>query len=596
MSIRIPIRLAVLCGWALMLSSVWASTGGTEIPYQVRFRGVEPALRRDLESVSTLRALRNRPPVSMRQLELRAGRDRERFVTVLRSHGYYAASVEVRLRQNRRRTQVRFVVDTGPVYRFRTVRVDVRDAPPGESIHFVPAEATRLQPGEPAEARLVERAESRVTAWLGGKGYPFAQVVERDIRVEHRARAMDVTLYVEAGPQAVFGDTDLAGLKAVDEDFIRAKLPWAPGDPFDAAALQRGQRRLMAADLFNAVRIVRGTELDEDGALPLTVEVTERRPRSVTLGAGYRSDEGARGTVGWEHRNLRGRGERLTLSATLSEIGYVAQSRWRKPDVMRIDQNLTWQVRAALEEPDAYRSRHVGKLLRLDRPWRPGWLVSAGTGFKYASVREDDEEDRFGLLYFPVQLDADRSNDVLDPTRGWRLSLSGAPYRDFVDSEVVFFKSRGSLTGYVPLLKRPELTAAGRVVLGHIAGASRDAVPADERYYAGGGGSVRGYRYQSVGPLEEDDRPLGGKTLTLASAELRWRINQEFGLAAFLDGGTVFEESWPGSTDDLLWGAGAGVRYFTPFGPLRLDIAFPVSRRTGVDDAFQFYISLGQTY
>ncbi len=579
-----------------LVVSVHAEDSALEIRYRVRISGVaDRDLRNDLMSVSDTEALQDRPPISIMQLRRRAERDVPRFIQVLRSHGHYDASVDVRLRTDRTPARVRFEIEPGPLYKFRDVRIvprtDDNDKP-----RPPPPEKVGLVPGEPALARAIIRAEDRIVQALRGEGYPFARADERDVRVEHAARAVDVTYRYHAGDFAVFGETDVDGLSSVRERFVRGKIPWQPGEPFDGRLLRLAQRRMTDSDLFSSVRVVKGEELTDEGALPLQIVLSERRHRSIGFGVGYASDEGARGRVMWEHRNLLREGERLGLLWSASEIGYAVETRFLKPDFLRVDQALRITLRAALDDTDAFRSRNVGGLVGVERTLRRGLLAGLGTGFRYSSVRDATEEKRFGLVYVPVHVDWDTSDDLLDPRGGGRLGVRVAPYRDVIDSEVTFFKGRLSGTRYIGVARRPELDLAVRGVAGSVVGAARDDVPADERFYAGGGGSVRGYEYQSVGPLDEDDSPVGGKSMLLLSSELRWRINNEFGLVGFVDGGTAFADSVPEDLDDVLWGAGFGVRYFTPVGPLRFDLAFPLDRRSGVDEAYQFYISLGQAF
>lgn len=577
------------------LTSSVADSSALEIKYRVRIRGVEDrALHNDLTSVSDTIELIKRPPISEMQLRRRAERDVPRFLQVLRAHGYYASSVDVRIRTDRKPARIRYVVDQGPRYTFRAIRIhpadELPDAPPAPL-----PEEVGLTPGAPAVAQRIIQADSRIVQVLGRRGYPFARIADREVRVEHGARAVDVDYTFREGPSAVFGRTTFRGLSSVRERFVRGKIPWQPGDPYDGRLLRLAQRRIANADLFSAVRVIHADELTPEGALPLRVELSERKHRTVGFGAGYASDEGVRGRVSWEHRNLFRKGERLGIVWSVSEIGYASEARFTKPDFRRVDQALKFSLRAALDEPDAFRSRNIVGLVAVDRELRPGLIVGAGTGLKYASIRDAGEKNRFGLVYFPFNMDWDHSDDLLDPRRGGRLSLSMAPYRDFIDSEVAFVKGRMGATRYVQMTRRPELDLAVRLAAGVITGAGRDDVPADERLYAGGGGTIRGYEYQSVGPLD-GTTPLGGKSMTLFSVELRWRLNQEFGLVVFADGGGVYADSTPNAGDEVRWGSGAGLRYFTPVGPLRFDLAFPLNRRSGVDDAYQFYISLGQAF
>jgi translocation and assembly module TamA len=271
------------------------------------------------------------------------------------------------------------------------------------------------------------------------------------------------------------------------------------------------------------------------------------------------------------------------------------ESAFRKPGFLHPDQTLVAEAGAGVESPEAYSSRHLRTAIGLERAISEDLVAGGGIGFKVSRVDQLGEEERYGLISLPLRLDWDRSDDLLDPRRGWRLGLRLTPFTEVLNEEMTFVRARASLTHYLPLLKDPGLVLATRWALGSMFGAERDEIPADERFYAGGGGSIRGLPFQSAGPLEGDD-PLGGRSLVEVSAELRMRLTESLGLAAFIDGGRAFEKSIPESEGDTLWGAGLGVRYYTFLGPLRLDLAVPLDRREGVDDAFQFYVSIGQAF
>ena len=200
------------------------------------------------------------------------------------------------------------------------------------------------------------------------------------------------------------------------------------------------------------------------------------------------------------------------------------------------------------------------------------------------------------MLSLPLHFDWDSSGNLLDPSRGGRVILQLAPFQDIETTDLNFLKSRITATRYLRLLKAPSLVLAGRASLGVINGTSLLDIPPDERFYAGGGGSIRGYAYQSVGPLDEGDDPIGGRSVLELSAELRFMLTDRIGMVTFLDGGSAFASTFPDSSEDLQWAAGLGFRYFTPIGPLRLDVGFPLDRRTEIDDAFQIYVSIGQAF
>lgn len=582
--------------WVLLATFGLGRDGfAEEIRYRVRIEGVpDRDMRRELEQVSVMRALADRPPVSEVQLRRRARRDPPVFQNVFRSRGFYNAAVETVFELDRRRPRVLYVIDLGEPYVLRHVRFV--DAVSGESLGRQDRDELGLGKGRPAEAGRILDAQERLLMRLRSEGRPFPEVVDREVLVVHAARAVDVAFYVRPGEVMDFGAVSFAGLDRTEPSFMNRKIPWDAGDRYDGELVRKARRRFLDADLFSMIRVLTVDEPDDAGRLPIRVEVTERKPRSVSLAGGYRNDQGWWGLAGWEHRNLLRRGERLSLEYGISEEGFGGELLFRRPDVRQVDQSLTFRVRQDVEDTRAYESERVGVLAVFDRPLSGGWHGDLGLGYRYSSVVDALESRDFSLAYLPVGLSLDRSDEPLDPRRGYRLSLGAAPYVDVPDGELFFVKSRVSATLYQPLTRSPEIDWAGRASLAVIAGEARNALPADERYFTGGGGSLRGYPYQTVGPLE-DGTPLGGRSVILLSQELRWRLGRFFGLTAFLDGGTVTEEAWfDEAVDDFRWGTGIGVRYFTPVGPLRLDVAVPLNRRPEIDDPWQFYISLGQAF
>ncbi|MBN2125566.1 MAG: BamA/TamA family outer membrane protein, partial [Deltaproteobacteria bacterium] len=219
----------------------------------------------------------------------------------------------------------------------------------------------------------------------------------------------------------------------------------------------------------------------------------------------------------------------------------------------------------------------------------------AGLGLKTSRVTQTAEEERYSLAFLPMNLEWDTSNDLLDPSRGGRLGMEAIPFLDVSGEGLDFIKNRARYARYFQVSESPWVVLAGRATAGAISGAGRDEIPADERFYAGGGGSIRGYAYQSVGPYR-DGNPVGGSSLLELSLELRTKVSDRLGMVAFLDGGGVFKELNPDPEEELLWGSGLGFRYFTPIGPLRFDVGVPLDRREGIDDAFQIYVTLGQAF
>jgi translocation and assembly module TamA len=382
----------------------------------------------------------------------------------------------------------------------------------------------------------------------------------------------------------------------VREDAARKRLPWRPGEEITAEALAAGRSALFDSGLYSSVVVNLGEEPDAEGRLPVTVELKERLHRSIGIGARYRTDEGLGGNVSWENRNLFGRGERLTIELDGSFIGADLSASFRKPDFWRRDQALIADSSLVYENTDAYESLSAGASAGLERLLAPGMTVSGSLAFRLSQVQERGKDrEEFGLLSLPLLFNWDRSNDLLNPTRGGRLALYNEPFVDVLGKDLQFNKSRATYTHYIRVLREPGVVLAGRASVGTLFGAERDEVPADLRFYAGGGGSVRGFGYQLAGPLDDDNDPIGGRSLLELSGEVRVRLTETFGAVAFVDAGSNFSSTVPDLNEPLRVGAGPGLRYFSPIGPVRLDVGFPINKRDS-DDAFQLYVSLGQAF
>lgn len=573
--------------------SAWAEPA---VPYRVTMTGIEDStLLAELKNASDTLALKDRPPASLGLLRTRAERDRGRFVRILHGYGHFGARVEVSLRDEATPLEVVFRIQPGPVYPVASVDIRIRgeeEIPP----HLIPSpETVGFGPGDPFRASALMDAERTLVRIFEKQGFPFPRLEDRKIIVDHRDATTAVEFFLDPGPRSPFGDTAITGLEAVKESVIRRLIPWEEGDLFNVQQLEALQMRLFRLGLFSSVRVFKGRELDEKGRLPVNISVTERKHRSIGAGVSFKTDEGPGATALWEHRNLLREGERLTLSGTASDFTASAESTFLKPFFLRPDQSLRLSLRVAQDEPDPYRSRNISASASVARHLTERLRVSAGLGYKASRVEQLDTRERFRYLFLPLDLEWDRSDDLLDPARGGRLGLYAVPFYDPSGKDPAFLKNRIRYRHYLkPFAEHPLVLAAG-LSLGSITGAQRDEIPADERFYAGGGGSIRGYAYQSVGPLRQGES-IGGRSLLEVALEARLKFTDTLGLVAFLDGGNAYTQRLPDLDETLRWGAGLGFRYFTPVGPLRLDVAFPLNRRPDMDDRFQVYVSLGQAF
>jgi len=475
--------------------------------------------------------------------------------------------------------------------------VSIAVVPPDADLALPSLAELGIAPGAPALAQTILDAETTLVERAEAAGFALAMAGERRAVVDHDADAMDLTLRLDAGPPVRFGSITVAGVDEVERDFVERRLPWRPGELITSERLAEGQRALRESNLFATVRTEIGETPDAQGRVPVVVQVTERKHRSIEVGVRYRSDEGPGGNIAWEHRNFFGRGEQLKAELDASPIAGLLALRFRKPDVLTRDLALLADVELAYEDPKAYESRSATTRVALERRFREGMTLTGGLAFRAAQVEEanTNRDESFGLVSLPAEFRWDRSDDLLDPTTGGRLVVDNEPFVDVFGNDLAFNKARLEYSHYFQVLDTPRVVLAGRSAIGSLIGASRADVPADLRFYAGGGGSVRGFAFQKAGELDDQNDPIGGRSLFEVSGEVRVRVTETIGVVAFVDAGAAFTSPFPDFDDELRVGAGPGLRYFSPIGPLRLDVGFPVNPRNS-DDAFQLYISIGQAF
>lgn len=600
-------RAAAVAVFGIALSASppgWAQDAGG-VAYTVNVTG-EPSRRvTDLiESASQLMALRERLPPSLASLARRIDDDKNRMRAILESEGYYDAVLETRLNDKATPVAVEVVIDAGKLYTLRTLTLDIGPRADDASLPVL-REKIYLRPiedvvGKPARAEAVIAAEEAAIATLRAGGFAFARRGDRHVAVDHEAATIAVTLPVELGPDAVFGAVRVNGETTVADRFVGSLVTWKPGMRYDATRLERLRIDLITSGLFSAIKVQPAATEDIANGAPLDIEVDVQDALHRTYGAGasYARDKGFGASTFWEHRNILGGGERLRLSIDATQIDQTASAAFTRPAFLRPDQTLKLATEARHSDTDAFREWGSTTTAALERRLSDRWTVSGGVSFDAADIRDIDGQRRSYLAGLPITALWSTTDPLvpLNPVRGWRVSLAGTPFAGTFAGPVSFFRSEAQASVYVPIDDSLRTIFAARLKAGSIVGAATDQIPANRRFYAGGGGSIRGYAYQIVGPLNADLKPTGGRSLMEGSLELRYRINNSFGVVPFVDAGMTSQSSTPGLNGQLRAAVGLGGRYFTPVGPLRVDVAVPVNRRGGIDKSFQFYISFGQAF
>jgi len=570
------------------------------IAYQVTFTGVDdPRLLELLRSVSSSVELSEKPVASIFQLRARARADAGRLRDALRSQGMLAAAVAYDLDEKASPVAVRFTVTSTEMFHLDAVTVT---APSGDAAPETPLPSAAdlgLALGNPALSKDIVSAAEKLLSLLRNSAHPFPTLVKQRVVADFKTRLVRVNYAVDPGPRAVFGPVKFSGLKDVHESFLTPLITWKQGDPYQERLVSEFQTRLLNLGLFSTATVAPEKELDHGQAI-VTATVTERKKRTIKAGLNYRTDVGAGANLSWEHRNLFGGAEKLHLNLVGSQVEQLAEAFFEKPSFLSPRQRLLASFRVGSQNTEAYKGQFATIQAGLSRKVTANLNVNAGLGYRESRIQSDaanpqENSKRWGLVFIPLEGVLDTRDDVLDPQKGFLLGLKVAPYLDTQGRNLNFVTAEANGSVYLRLLDKPSLIWALRAGVGTIQGANAKDVPSDVRFYAGGGATIRGYGFQTVGPLH-GTKPLGGGSLVSFGTEMRVQVTEHVGLAAFLDGGNVFPDAVPDVSKGLFYGLGLGVRVKSPVGPLRVDVATPLQRRSKVDSPIQLYIGIGQAF
>ena len=574
-----------------------------ERAYSVRMEGLEleleTALREQFEALSTLERSR-KDPANAAQIDRRAREDADLLAELLRSRGYYDALVRTRVETAAAGGEVIVTLEAepGPVYRFATVDLPGLDKAGGESAAL--REAFAVASNEPVDAARVTAGEAALRAELGRRGYAFAEVGEMAIVVDHETRTASLTLPVDPNGTRRFGRIRVEGRPLFSARHIQTIARWKPGAPYEAPLVEDLRRALIATGLVSSVAI--RPVAAEDRSVDLAVSLERAPMRTIAGQAGFGTGEGVRVEASWQHRNLIPPEGAVTFRGVIGTQEQLVGAILRRNNFLRRDQVLTAQFAVSNIDRAAYNARTTLLAGSIERQtnliWQKKWTWSAGAELVATDERDVDLDSAttrrrtFFIGALPASLSYDGSNDLLDPTVGYRLALRFSPEASLQSGAFGYARTQLDASLYQPFT--PTVTLAGRIRLGTILGADRDRIAPSRRFYAGGGGSVRGYGFQRLGPRDPVfDDPIGGRSVTEFALEARIRRGN-WGIVPFLDGGNISTSSFP-KFDNLRFGAGLGVRYHTRFGPIRVDVGTPLNPRSG-DSRVAVYVSLGQAF
>jgi translocation and assembly module TamA len=568
--------------------------------YQVVLEGLRLFESQQLiERFSTLSVLKagENKSANVAQIDRRAKEDAELLDQLLRAEGYYDASVEPRVEATGRTLTVTMAIEPGPLYRFSEVTVTGLDdagakAPALRDVFTVDVR-------DPVSADDVLAAESTLRTTIGREGFPFAKIAEPEVVVDHDTRTATLALSVTTGGEQRIGQFRVEGDKPpFNAKHVGVIARMKPGDPFDQRKIEDLKRAIIATGLVSSVNLA-----PQPGATPGTVDMAVRMEpapmRTVAAEAGYGTGEGVRLSASWTHRNLLPPEGAVTFSGIIGTREQALGAVLRRGNFGDRDRVLNARIGASNINRNAYDARTFEVAANIERQtniiWQKNWTWSAG--FELLASDERDvvvgavRRRTFFIGALPGTLAYDGTNDLLDPTTGFRLSARLSPELSLQSGTFGYLRAQIDGSVYVPVAEKVVVAARGRI--GAITGASLLSIAPSRRFYSGGGGSVRGFGFQNIGPRDAFDDPVGGRGLAEVALEARVRFG-DFGVVPFIDAGNIYSNAVP-TLKNFRFGTGVGVRYHSNFGPIRLDVGTPINRQKG-DPRIAVYVSLGQAF
>ena len=563
---------------------------------------MDPALREQLQ-----RAIGevDGPPSNRFEARRRARGALEAAEALLRSEGYYQPILEDIVEGEE--TPVAIVAVTpGPRFALTDPVVNWVEPPPATALQEQILADLDLEAGEPGRAVDVISGEGRLVAGLNRRGHADARAEPRRVVVDHATLTVQPTYNIVAGPLVRLDGVRLETRGPTNPNWVAGLAPWAESEVYDPEDVAELERRLLETGVYDGVGVALAPaeQTNAAGNRPIVVTLTDRPRRMLEAGATFSTAEGSGVDLIWTWHNRFGRADTLVWQARAADVDSRLGVDLRLPHWRRPGRTLRLSAAVLNEDTDAYRRTAVAAAADLQqRIGKTSWF-SYGLGLdagQYDENRFDPitqapinfERDLF-ILTGRASAYLDYSNDPLDPTTGWRLTTSVQPTAVAGEDTTVFLRTEAQATAYLPVQDNARTVLAGRVRLGSILGGEELKVPSDRLFYAGGGGSVRGYEYQGVAPRLPDNTPRGGLSLFEVSAEVRRDLFRNFQGVVFVDAGSVGFDQAP-DFSNMRYGAGFGLRYKLPFGPIRADVAFPLDKREG-DADFQVYVSIGQAF
>ncbi len=592
---------AFAVGFALCL----ALPAMAQTEFHLQTANQDRALEKVLRGASLTRDVATASDADALDVFAAARADYARLVGALYDQGFYGATVSILLDGREaasiapmdapaRINRVEVVVDPGPVFRFAQAAI----APLAPNTDL----PSGFQGQDVAQSGLISKAaQAGIAAWRD-IGHAKARVAEQKIVADHRQATLAADLRLDPGPVAFFGALATQGNTRLRSDRLAEIAGYPTGKRFSPERFEAVRNRLRRTGIFSSVTLTEAETLRAGNLLDSSLTVIEAKPRRIGFGGELSSVDGATVSGYWLHRNLFGGGERLRFDAEVAGIGgttggtdYSLATRLDRPATFTPDTSAFVLAALTQKHEEDYKTRGVTLGLGVSHVFNDRLSGEAGITSEWSQVTDANGREIYRVVTLPLALTWDNRDTPADATRGYYGKLDLMPFAGFSGTGSGA-RLLGDFRAYRALGETGRFVLAGRAQVGGIFGAALAETPRDYLFYSGGGGTVRGQPYQSLGVnfLRMAGQRTGGTRFFGLSTEMRAGVTENIGLVAFYDTAFIGAADFFDNAGDWHSGAGLGLRYRTPIGPIRLDIAAPV--RGGTGDGAQIYLGIGQAF
>ncbi|MFA6502563.1 MAG: BamA/TamA family outer membrane protein, partial [Parachlamydiales bacterium] len=569
------------------------------LEYSVVFFGIGDKNTLDaIEKVSNLIILQKRPPKTSNALRYRANSDIAEIKKILHSLGYYDAEVKVDLEETEKLIKVNVFITPGTRYTIKEINL-YSDCIEKKKLEIanVTLNDLDLRVSDPVVTENIISNQDKLLFLLSSNGYPLSKIEKLETKIDLSEKTAYLDFCVQTGPFSKFGNIKISGLKDIDQSVIFKKIKWNKNQTYDVRKIIETQRALLKTNLFSSVAILNDQTVDKDDQLGINIKLAEALHKYFSPAISYATVDGFGASIAWGNRNFRSRGELLALEAEVAQRIFFGIATYKITDFLKTDQNYVLRLAAQREKiPYVYLAFTYSMINRIDRLISKNLLVSLGFKVEYDEITHSGNNGDFLLLGVPFYLKYSNANNLLNPTKGNTFIYYASPYQNVINEADFFFKQTFTYNIYLPFGKSEIFVLAVRTQLGNMIGSSVFNMPLTKLFLGGSDDDLRGYKYRTVSPLNEKREPIGGKSAIYVSIEPRFKITKTIGLVPFTDLGIVSLKQFPAFEEKWFKSVGIGVRYYSFFGPIRLDVGFPLDRRKNIDPRYKIYVNIGQTF